>query len=95
MSDRSNPALKHLLASIESFRHKAIELDELQRVLWSTAEGLTSREERDLRQALQDAENRLELIRFTVSREEVTDQVLQVLGAIQGQVKEALARAGQ
>jgi len=88
MSGSSRPELEHLLSKLVQFREGAIGLDELQTILWGTAEALTSREDRRLRELLQAAEGRVELIRFTVAESRAIDEIRCVVDVIDAAVKD-------
>ena len=88
------PELRHLILKLDEFRSLTIDLDELQQILRKTAESLTSRDDRGLRQRLQDAESQVELIRFTVDKERVLDEVLRIVAAVEIEIKVALEADG-
>lgn len=77
------PQIQHLAMKLREFRAQQIDVDELQRVLWSTSESLTSRDDRVLRERLQGAEGQVELIRFTVEEPQIRDEVLKVVTDIE------------
>jgi hypothetical protein len=74
--------LRQLIAKIEEYRAGATDLDDLQASLWGAAQSLTSREDRQLREQLQDAEGRLELIRFTTPSESIETRVCTFLDEV-------------
>lgn len=74
MSDSSinpHPELAQLLVAIYAFQRGEMHIQDLQRVIWSTAEALTSFGDRQLRRQLESAESQLELIRFTSDSDKV------------------------
>jgi hypothetical protein len=79
--------LGHLLSKVREYREGKTDLDDLQKTLWGTAQALTNYEARRLRQELQDAEGRLESIRFTVDTDRVGGEVLRLLDDVEAKVK--------
>ena len=86
MACQSAPELLHLLSKLRQFREQKTTLDELQTTLWGTAQALTSREDKRLREQLQDAEGRMELIRYTVEKEQIGEEVRKVLEAVESAI---------
>ncbi len=82
----------YLFAQFTGFREGCVGLDELQTALWSAAQSLTSRTERQLRERLEEAESGVERIRFTVDAERVQQQVTSLIDAIEVEVRSALAQ---
>jgi hypothetical protein len=79
--------LGHLLSKMREYREGVADLDDLQKTLWGTAQALTAYEARYLREQLQDAEGRVESIRFTVDAERVRGEVLKLLDDVEAKVK--------
>ena len=77
------PEISVLLTAIAQFRSRQIDLENLQATLWNCAQGLTAHEDRLLREKLQDAEGKLELIRFTIDSENVYNEALKALGEVE------------
>ena len=63
-------------------------IEELQSIIWNAAEQIVALEEKELRRSLQNAESKLELLRFTVDSEQVYEQSLMVIAEVEKQVEE-------
>jgi len=87
----TRPELDHLLLKLEEFRRSAIGVDELQKVLWGTAQGLSAHQDRKLREHLQDAEGRVEQIRFTVDQSRAMGEIAVVVDAVAAVLRSELA----
>jgi hypothetical protein len=72
---------------MREYREGTAELDDLQKMLWDTAQALTAYEARHLREELQDAEGQVESIRFTVDAERVGGEVLKLLDDVEAKVR--------
>lgn len=83
MSEQLSGELVNLLSKLGQFRERTITLDELQALLWGTAQALTAREDQRLRETLQDAEGRVELARFTLEEDRIWDEVHKVVEAVE------------
>lgn len=58
--------ISNLLTSTKNYKQKKIKLDEYQLSIWRAASEIVLIEEKELRNFLQKAEGKLELLRFTV-----------------------------
>lgn len=88
MAHKAAPEVDHLLSKLHQFRERTVTLDELQASLWGTAQALTAREDRWLREQLQDAEGRVELIRFTKEEALIWDEVLNIVESVEIALKD-------
>jgi len=71
--------LSRLREAFAQYRRRAIGIDQLQSLIWDSAEQIASPEEKELRRALQNAEAKLDLLRFTLDRDLVFEQSLAVI----------------
>ena len=76
------------MSKLRQFRERTVPIDELQAILWGTAQALTAREDRWLREQLQDAEGRVELIRFTKEEALIWDEVLKIVESVEIALKD-------
>jgi len=83
--------LTALLQQIDTFRRGDLSLDALKSAIWETARQLSSHEERALREALQQAEGRLDMIQFTVEDRIVRVEALKIVDTIETWVKAVVA----
>jgi hypothetical protein len=90
MGKRFAPELEQLLVKCGEFRMGRIAVEDLQAALWGTAEALTARDDRRLRERLQDTEGRMELVRFTVEKARIFDEVLKILDSLESEVRSAI-----
>jgi hypothetical protein len=79
--------LGHLLTKMREYGEGTTALDELQKLIWASAQALTAYDARHLREQLQVAEGRVESIRFTVDQERVPEEVLKVLDDVEASVR--------
>jgi hypothetical protein len=88
----SYPAIaENLLAHCRKYRHGVEDLKSLQAEVWSAASQVSIPEERALREFLQQAEGRLDIIQFTVDEAEVERASLETVEAIEGRLSAYLA----
>lgn len=82
--------LSVLLERIDRFRRSDLSLDDLKSALWEAAQAVSSHEERELRDALQQAEGRLDMIQFTVEEPGIRSEALKILDAVEARVRAAM-----
>jgi hypothetical protein len=80
-----------LLERIDRFRRSDLSLGDLKSAIWEAARVVSSHEERGLRDALQQAEGRLDMIQFTVEEPGIRGEVLKILDAIEARVRAAIS----
>jgi hypothetical protein len=83
-------ALAGLLERIDRFRRSDLSLDDLKSAIWEAARVVSSHEERALRDSLQQAEGRLDMIQFTVEEPGVRIEALKILDAVEARVRAAM-----
>jgi hypothetical protein len=69
------------------YRSRHIGVEELQAAIWSAAQLVTAVEEKELRRFLQNAESRLDLLRFTVDETALFDKALKLVSEIEDHVQ--------
>ena len=78
------PALaEHLLNQCRKYRHGDIDLEILKAEIWSAASEVSIPQERALREFLQQAEGRLDMIQFTVDEAAVEQASQQIVETIE------------
>lgn len=91
MTSHYAETLAVLLGQIDRFRRSDLSLDDLKSAIWEAARIVSAHEERALRDALQQAEGRLDMIQFAVDEPGVRAEALKILDAVEAQVKAAIS----
>lgn len=91
MATQYAETLNALLQQIERFRCSDLSLDDLKSAIWEAARVVSSHEERALRDALQQAEGRLDMIQFTVNEPGVRAEALKLVDAIEARARTAMS----
>jgi hypothetical protein len=81
-------ALARLRAACLDYRSHRIGIEQLQAAIWSAAQEIVAVEEKELRRFLQNAEGRLDLLRFTVDQSSLFDRTLELVSEIENYVRE-------
>jgi hypothetical protein len=82
--------LQDLLTSIAQYSMGRLHLAELKNRIWTTAQTISSYEERDLRKFLQWAEGQLDMVQFTRDADNVFSASLDIVRVIEDRVRDAL-----
>lgn len=82
---------ERLLTHCRRYRHGSEELESLKAEIWSAASQVSIPEEHELREFLQQAEGRLDMIQFTVDESELKDAVLAISKTIEARLVSYLA----
>jgi hypothetical protein len=91
MATQYAETLNALLEQLERFRCSDLSLDDLKSAIWEAARVVSSHEERALRDALQQAEGRLDMIQFTVNEPGIRAEALKLVDAIEARVRTAMS----
>jgi predicted YcjX-like family ATPase len=83
MNLTDNPSLGVVRRSISQYRAKQLNIEGLQRNMASVMTALEGDVPQEVRDAISNAENLIEFIRFTVDSEEQTSEVEHVLKGIE------------
>ncbi|HLA11358.1 MAG TPA: hypothetical protein VJ023_12300 [Pyrinomonadaceae bacterium] len=86
MNLTDNPSLRVVRQSIRQYRAKQLNIEGLQRNIASVMTALEGDVPQDVRDAISNAENSIELIRFTVDSDEQNSAVEDVLKGIEATV---------
>jgi hypothetical protein len=65
------------------YRARRIGIEQLQTAIWSTSQEIVAVEEKELRRFLQNAEGRLDMLRFTVDQALLFERTLELVGEIE------------
>lgn len=88
MNLTDNPSLGVVRRSISHYRAKQLNIEGLQRNIASVMTALEGDVPQEVRDAISNAENLIEFIRFTVDSEEQTSEVEHVLKGIEAALSE-------
>ncbi len=91
-TDLSTP-LKSLLSTIDQFARREVDVEVLQAAVRLGEDSVSEYELRDLRNVLQSAEGKLELIRFTVDADRIFAEALKVAQDVGSRVRSTLGLA--
>lgn len=87
MTTRYAETLAVLLVQIDRFRRSDLSLDALKSAIWEAARVVSSHEDRALRDALQQAEGRLDMVQFTVDESGARVEALKILDTLEARVR--------
>lgn len=76
-------ALARAKSACLDYRAKCIGIEQLQVAIWTASQEIAAVEEKELRRFLQNAEGKIDLLRFTVDQEALFDRALEVVGEIE------------
>lgn len=79
-------AINKLLEDSKKYRNNMITLEVYQTSVWNTAEKIVLVEEKEFRSFLQNAEGKLELIRFTIDTDKIFNETLKVVQEVEARL---------
>lgn len=82
--------LRSLRDLCHRYRQGLVDIDELKAGIWSAAGQIVHVEERALREFLQSADGKLDMMQFTVDEASVFGESLKIVSAIERKLEEAM-----
>jgi hypothetical protein len=79
-------AVQNLRTAIASFREKNLPIQGLQTEISNAAQAISTIEERELQEFLDNSESQLESVRFTVNQSEQFDHCLKIITQIEAEL---------
>ena len=85
--------LRSLSEALAQYRDRRLTIDEIKARVWTTAQEVTSYEDRELRKFLQSAEGKLDMIQFTTDTENIFPASLEIVDAIEERIRTELPQS--